>query len=449
MMKKILIANRGEIALRIIRTCKEMGIQTVAVYSTADKESLHVQLADQKYCIGGSRSNESYLNIQNIISAALLSGCDAIHPGVGFLAENFEFAKQVQELGLIFIGPDHNIIECMGNKSKARETMKKAGVPIVPGSDGIICDVESGIEIAEEIGYPIIIKASSGGGGRGMRIVNSKEVFEENFYAAKAEALNCFGDDSVYLEKLILNPRHIEFQILGDNYGNILHLGERDCSIQRRSQKVIEEAPSSISTELRRDMGEAAILAAKNINYVNAGTVEFVLDSSNNFYFIEMNTRIQVEHPVTELITGIDLIREQIRIASNLQLKVKQEDIRFTGHAIECRINAEDVYNGFKPSPGVVTSLLLPGGFGVRMDTALYQGYKIPPFYDSMIGKLIVHGNTRLEAIRKMRRALEELIIDGVANNIEFQYLIMYHPLFVRGNFNTSFIDKLMKELVK
>ncbi len=449
MMKKILIANRGEIALRIIRTCKEMGIGTVAVYSTIDKESLHVQLADETYCIGGNRSSESYLNMQNIISAALLSKCDAIHPGVGFLSENSEFARKVQEAGLIFIGPNHECIEYMGNKSKAKEIMKKAGVPVVPGSDGIVMNVELGIQIAKDIGYPVLIKASSGGGGRGMRIVNSEDEFSNCFFAAKKEAMSCFGDDSVYLEKLILNPRHIEFQILADSYGNTIHLGERDCSIQRRNQKLIEEAPSSIDEGLREAMGNAAIKAANSVNYVNAGTVEFVLDSNNNFYFIEMNTRLQVEHPVTEMITGIDLVKEQIRIASKLKLKLTQEDIQFKGHAIECRINAEEVSNGFRPSPGNVTSLLLPGGFGVRMDTALYHGYKIPQFYDSMIGKLIVHSNTRLEAIRKMRRALEELIIDGVSNNIEFQYLIMYHPIFVRGNFNTGFIERLMKELEK
>ncbi|MCL2323328.1 MAG: acetyl-CoA carboxylase biotin carboxylase subunit [Oscillospiraceae bacterium] len=449
MMKKILIANRGEIALRIIRTCKEMGIGTVAIYSSIDKESLHVQLADEAFCVGGNRSSESYLNIQNIISAAIISECDAIHPGIGFLSENAEFARKVKEAGLIFIGPDSECIENMGNKSKAREIMKNAGVPVVPGSDGVIVDIEQGMKIASEIGYPVLIKASSGGGGKGMRIANSEDEFQKCFFAAKQEAMSCFGDDSVYIEKLIMNPRHIEFQVLGDNFGNIIHLGERDCSIQRRNQKLIEEAPSSIDDDLRIKMGNAAILAARNVKYVSAGTIEFILDNKNNFYFIEMNTRLQVEHPVTEMITEIDLVKEQIRIASNLKLKFSQEDIEFRGHAIECRINAEDVSNGFRPCPGTITSLLLPGGFGVRIDTILYHGYKIPPFYDSLIAKLVVHGNTRLEAIRKMRRALEELIIDGVQNNIEFQYLIMYHPGFVRGNFNTGFIEKLMKELEK
>lgn len=449
MMKKILIANRGEIALRIIRTCKEMGIDTVAIYSEADREALHAQLADESYCVGGNKSSESYLNVQNIISAAKISKCEAIHPGVGFLSENPEFAKKVKEAGLIFIGPDHKSIEYMGNKSKAREIMKKAGVPVVPGSDGAVLDVDSAMSIAGKIGYPVLIKASSGGGGRGMRIAHSEDEFEDCFFAAKKEAEACFGDDTVYLEKLILNPRHIEFQILADAYGNVVHLGERDCSIQRRNQKLVEEAPSSIDIPMREAMGKAAILAAKNVDYVNAGTVEFILDGNNNFYFIEMNTRLQVEHPITEMITGIDLVKEQIRIASNLRLRFSQNDIKFKGHSIECRINAEDPNNDFMPSPGVIKNLLLPGGFGVRIDTALYQGYVVPPFYDSMIGKLIVHGNTRLDAIRKMRRALAEFLIEGVPNNIEFQYLIMYEPNFVRGNFNTSFIETLMKELEK
>lgn len=447
MIRKILIANRGEIALRIIRTCKEMGIDTVAIYSKADKEALHAQLADESYCVGGSKSSESYLNIQNILSAAKISKCEAIHPGVGFLSENYEFAKKVKEAGLIFIGPDPKSIESMGNKSKARDIMKKAGIPVVPGSDGVVYDLESAIQIANDVGYPILIKASAGGGGKGMRIANSEKEFEECFLAAKTEAEAWFGDGSVYLEKVILNPRHIEFQILADTYGNIIHLGERNCSIQRRNQKLIEEAPSSIDKELRDIMGNAAILAAKHVNYVNAGTVEFLLDNDKNFYFIEMNTRLQVEHPVTEMITGIDLVKEQIRIASNLKLKFSQNDIQIKGHSVECRINAEDPNNNFIPSPGIVKNLLLPGGFGVRVDTALYQGYVVPPFYDSMVAKLIVHGNTRLDAIRKMRRALAEFLIEGVSNNIEFQYLIMYEPNFVRGNFNTGFIETLMKEL--
>ena len=447
MIKKILIANRGEIALRIIRTCKEMGIDTVAIYSKADKEALHAQLADESYCVGGSKSSESYLNVQNILSAAKISKCEAIHPGIGFLSENHEFAKKVKETGLIFIGPHHESIKSMGDKSKARDIMKKAGVPVVPGSDGVVYDIESAMQIAKDIGYPILIKASSGGGGRGMRIANSEDEFQECFLAAKTEAEACFGDSSVYLEQLILNTRHIEFQILADSFGNIIHLGERDCSIQRRNQKLIEEAPSSIDKALREAMGNAAILAAKNVNYINAGTIEFLLDSDNNFYFIEMNTRLQIEHPITEMITGIDLVKEQIRIASNLKLKFSSNDIQFKGHSVECRINAEDPNNNFIPSPGIVKNLLLPGGPGVRIDTALYQGYVIPPFYDSMVAKLIVHGNTRLDAIRKMRRALAEFLIEGVSNNIEFQYLIMYEPNFVRGNFNTSFIEALMKEL--
>ncbi len=450
MIKKLLIANRGEIAVRIIRTCKEMGIETVAVYSPIDKDSLHVQLADEAFCVGGNKISESYLNMHNIISAAILSKCNAIHPGIGFLSENADFARKVKEYGLIFIGPSAECIEKMGNKSMAKDTMKEAGIPVVPGSCGIINDVEEGKKIAYEIGYPVLIKASAGGGGRGMRIANSEDKFEESYYTAKNEAKAAFLDDSVYLEKLILNPRHIEFQVLADNYGNIVHLGERDCSIQRRNQKLVEESPSVFLTkEKRKTMGDIAVLVAKNIGYSNAGTVEFVVSQDCSFYFIEMNTRIQVEHPVTELVTGIDLIKQQIRIASNLELNFKQDDINFKGHAIECRINAENTYDNFKPSAGTVTSLLLPGGFGVRMDTALYQGYKIPPFYDSMIGKLIVYGNTRLDAIRKMRRSLEELIIDGVDNNIEFQYLIMHHPKFIRGNFDTGFVDNLMEELVQ
>ncbi|MTM42993.1 acetyl-CoA carboxylase biotin carboxylase subunit, partial [Turicibacter sanguinis] len=432
MLRKILIANRGEIAVRIIRACKEMGIETVAIYSTADNRGLHVDLADEAICVGPTKIQDSYLNINNILSAAISTGCDAIHPGFGFLSENSTFASLVEELGLKFIGPKGSIIDNMGNKSKAREMMIAANVPVVPGSDGLIESIEQGKRVAKEIGYPVLVKASAGGGGRGMRVINSEDEFEDLFQTAKLEAKMSFGDDSMYMEKFIENPRHIEFQILADQFGNVVHLYDRDCSVQRRNQKVIEEAPSPVLDELtRQKMGEIAVLAAKTVGYENAGTIEFLLDKHQNFYFIEMNTRIQVEHPITEMITGIDLIKEQIKIASNLPLSFTQEDIKINGHAMECRINAENPSLNFKPSPGTVETFNIPSGFGVRVDTSVYQGYTIPPFYDSMVGKLIVHGTNRCEAIAKMKRSLEELVVDGIDTNIDFQYAIMEHKNFI------------------
>ena len=448
MLRKILIANRGEIAVRIIRACKEMGIETVAIYSTADNRGLHVDLADEAICVGPTKIQDSYLNINNILSAAISTGCDAIHPGFGFLSENSTFASLVEELGLKFIGPKGSIIDNMGNKSKAREMMIAANVPVVPGSDGLIESIEQGKRVAKEIGYPVLVKASAGGGGRGMRVINSEDEFEDLFQTAKLEAKMSFGDDSMYMEKFIENPRHIEFQILADQFGNVVHLYDRDCSVQRRNQKVIEEAPSPVLDELtRQKMGEIAVLAAKTVGYENAGTIEFLLDKHQNFYFIEMNTRIQVEHPITEMITGIDLIKEQIKIASNLTLSFTQEDIKINGHAMECRINAENPSLNFKPSPGTVETFNIPSGFGVRVDTSVYQGYTIPPFYDSMVGKLIVHGANRCEAIAKMKRSLEELVVDGIDTNIDFQYAIMEHKNFIDNKYDTSFIQKHMHEL--
>ena len=445
MFKKILIANRGEIAVRIIRCCKEMGIEAVAVYSTADATSLHVQLADEAYCIGPAKSSESYLNMENILSVATLAGCDAIHPGFGYLSENSTFARLVEKCGMTFIGPSGDVIDQMGNKSVARQMMIEAGVPVVPGSNGSITSLEEGKGLANKIGYPVLIKASAGGGGRGMRKCFKEEDFEDAYKTAKAEAKACFGDDDMYMEKLILNPKHIEFQILADNFGNVIHLGERDCSIQRRNQKMMEESPSkALSQELREQMGKDAIKAAKQVNYRNAGTIEFV----GKYYFIEMNTRIQVEHPVTEMVTGVDLIREQIRIAANLKLNYKQSDICLNGHAIECRINAENPKENFRPSPGIVNSLHLPGGFGVRIDTTLYQGYQVSSHYDSMIAKVIVHGKNRIEAIRKMRRVLSELVIDGIDTNQELQYFILHENDYVKGEFDTSFIENHLDELV-
>ena len=448
MLRKILIANRGEIAVRIIRACKEMGSETVAIYSTADNRGLHVDLADEAICVGPTKIQDSYLNINNILSAAISTGCDAIHPGFGFLSENSTFASLVEELGLKFIGPKGSIIDNMGNKSKAREMMIAANVPVVPGSDGLIESIEQGKRVAKEIGYPVLVKASAGGGGRGMRVINSEDEFEDLFQTAKLEAKMSFGDDSMYMEKFIENPRHIEFQILADQFGNVVHLYDRDCSVQRRNQKVIEEAPSPVLDELtRQKMGEIAVLAAKTVGYENAGTIEFLLDKHQNFYFIEMNTRIQVEHPITEMITGIDLIKEQIKIASNLPLSFTQEDIKINGHAMECRINAENPSLNFKPSPGTVETFNIPSGFGVRVDTSVYQGYTIPPFYDSMVGKLIVHGANRCEAIAKMKRSLEELVVDGIDTNIDFQYAIMEHKNFIDNKYDTSFIQKHMHEL--
>jgi len=445
MFKKILIANRGEIAVRIIRACREMGIQTVAVYSEMDKEALHTQLADEAVCIGPAPSKSSYLNMNNIISATILTHAEAIHPGFGFLSENARFAEMCKECGITFIGPDPEMINLMGNKSVAKQTMNKAGVPTIPGSDGAVETVQEALKLADGMGYPVMIKASAGGGGRGMRLVWNKEELPKLFDSAKSEAKAAFGDDTMYMEKFLENPRHIEFQIIGDEFGNVVHLGERDCSLQRRNQKVLEEAPSPIMTEdLRKKMGEAAVKAAKAIKYKSAGTIEFLLDKHNNFFFMEMNTRIQVEHPVTELVTGIDLIAEQIKVAAGQKIEFKQNEIHVTGHAIECRINAEKPSENFRPSPGKITSLHLPGGYGVRLDTAVYQGYTIPPTYDSMIAKLIVHGKTRTEAIARMKRALGEFVIEGIDSNIEFQMELMDDKNFVEGNFDTQYINKLL-----
>lgn len=449
MFNKVLIANRGEIAVRIIRACMEMGIQTVAVYSIADKDSLHVKLADEAVCIGKALPKDSYLNIENIISAAIGTGADAIHPGFGFLSENAKFARICQECGITFIGPTADMIELMGDKAKAREMMIKADVPVVPGSDGIVEDLEYAKALAKEIKYPIIIKASAGGGGRGMRIVWKESDLEQAYLTASQEALTAFGDGSMYMEKYIVEPRHIEFQILGDKFGNVVHLGERDCSMQRRHQKVIEEAPSPyISMPLRRRMGEAAIKAAEAVQYENAGTIEFILDKDRNFYFIEMNTRIQVEHPVTEMITGIDLIKEQLKIAAGKKLSFTSEELQIKGHAIECRINAENPKAGFRPCAGIITGLHLPGGRGVRVETSVYSGYAIPPTYDSMIAKIVVHGETRKEAIRIMKRALAETVIEGIDTNIDFQFDLIHTPEFEEGYFDTTFIEQNLEYIL-
>ena len=446
MFKKILIANRGEIAVRIIRACKEMGIRTVAVYSDIDIEAMHTQMADEAICIGPARAKDSYLNIHNILSATVLTGAEAIHPGFGFLSENSKFVKMCSECNIPFIGPDAATIDKMGNKSKAREIMIAAGVPVVPGSEGSIATIEKAYDLAEQIGYPVMVKASAGGGGRGIRIVQRKEELQKAFETAKAEALGAFGDDTMYIEKFIENPRHIEFQILGDNYGNIIHLGERDCSIQRRNQKVLEEAPSAIMTEaLRAEMGKIAVNASKAVEYKNAGTIEFLLDKNGKYYFMEMNTRIQVEHAITEMVTGLDLIKEQIKIAAGERLSITQKDVIIKGHSIECRINAENPEKGFRPSPGKIERLLVPGGLGIRLDSAAYQGYKIPPTYDSMIGKLIVYGVNREEAISKMKRALSEFIIEGIDTNIDFQFTILNNDRFQSGNYDTGFIGNELK----
>lgn len=443
---KILIANRGEIAVRIIRACREMGIETVAVYSEADKDAIHTQMADEAVCIGPAAAKDSYLNIQNIISATVLTGAQAIHPGFGFLSENSKFAKMCNECNITFIGPDPDCIENMGNKSNARDIMIKAGVPVVPGSKGSIKDEKELLKVAKEIGYPVMVKASAGGGGRGIRVVYEESELIKSYENARAEAKAAFGDETIYMERFVENPKHIEIQILGDSFGNVVYLGERDCSMQRRNQKVLEEAPCSIMTEeLRNSMGETAVRAAKAVNYNNAGTIEFLLDKHNNYYFMEMNTRIQVEHPITEMITGIDLIKEQIKIASGEKLDFTQEDVVLNGHSIECRINAEDARRGFMPSPGKIQDLYLPGGFNVRIDSAVYSGYVIPPFYDSMIAKLIVHGKNREEAICKMRRALGEFLIEGVHTNIDFQFELINSEEFIKGTYNTKFIENNFK----
>ena len=442
MIRKVLIANRGEIAVRVIRACKEMGIKTVAIYSEADKEAMHTKLADESICVGIPKSKDSYLNESNIISAAVITKCNAIHPGFGFLSEKAEFAAICEECNIKFIGPSSEVINLMGNKSKAREIMSKAGVPIVPGSDGLVKSFKEAKIEAKRIGYPVMIKASAGGGGKGIRIVHKEDELENSFFTAKSEAQINFGDDSVYMEKFIENPRHIEFQILADSFGNVVHLGERDCSVQRRNQKLLEEAPSSIlSDELREKMGRAAVDAAKAVGYTNAGTIEFLVDKHKNFYFMEMNTRIQVEHPVTEMVTSVDIVKEQLRIANGEELSITQEDINVKGHSIECRINAENPNKNFEPSPGKIEFLNVPGGNGIRVDTAVYPGYTIPPVYDSMIAKVIVHGNNREEAINKMIRALDEFVIQGVECNIDFQIDILNNERFKLGIFDTSFIS--------
>lgn len=443
LFKKILIANRGEIAVRIIRACREIGVATVAVYSEADRNSLHVDLADETVCIGPARARDSYLNTKNIISATVLTGAEAIHPGFGFLAENSKFAEMCKACHIAFIGPDPEVIEMMGNKAKARQIMGQAGVPIVPGIEGVLANFKQAEASAERIGYPVMLKASAGGGGKGIRIVWSRDELKKAYDMAKKEAQAAFDDDSMYLEKYLVEPRHIEFQILADHYGNVIHLGERDCSIQRRNQKVIEEAPSTVlSDELRREMGDTAVRAAQAVGYKSAGTIEFLVDNNGGYYFMEMNTRIQVEHPVTELVTGIDIVKEQLKIASGEQLNIRQDDVHIQGHAIECRINAENPALGFRPSPGKVNILLWPGGNGVRLDSALYNGYDIPPTYDSMIAKLITHGQDRNEAISKMRRALDEFIIEGIDTNIEFLFQILNNPKFRSAEIDTSFIAK-------
>lgn len=449
MFRRILIANRGEIAVRIIRTCIEMNIETVAVYSTADKDSLHVKLATKAVCIGPAKASQSYLNMNSILTAALDNHCDAIHPGFGFLSENSDFARLCEENNIKFIGPKADVIDAMGNKAMAKTMMRKGNVPVVPGSDGALKDYDEAKEIADRIGYPVLLKASAGGGGRGMRRAYSEEELKKAYDEAKAEARACFGNDEMYIEKLIVNPRHIEFQILADEMGNVVHLGERDCSIQRKNQKLIEESPCMLlSDELRDKMGAAAVNAAKASGYTNAGTVEFVLDGDNNFYFIEMNTRIQVEHGVTEMVTGIDLIKEQIRIAFHEPLGFEQEDIKLKGHAMECRINAEDPAKGFMPNSGKITFLNLPGGPGVRVDTMLYNGYETSPFYDSMMAKIIVHAPTRLEMIRKMRRALMEISTEGITTTSDFEYLILFYPDFIKGKYNVGFIEEHMDEIL-
>jgi len=443
-IKKLLIANRGEIAVRIIRTCKELGIETVAVYSEADRESLHVQLADEAYCIGPKLSKDSYLNFTNIMSVAILTEVDAIHPGYGFLAENADFAEICKACNITFVGPSPEAIQKMGIKDVARETMKKANVPVVPGSNGIVENEEQALEVAETIGYPVIIKATAGGGGKGIRVARTKEDLIKGIQITQKEAETAFGNPGVYIEKFIEDFRHVEIQIVADMHGNVIHLGERDCSIQRRLQKLIEETPSpAITPEIRKKMGDASVKAAEAVNYVGAGTIEYIFDrKTNDFYFMEMNTRIQVEHPVTEMVTGVDLIKEQIRIANNEKLSLNQEDVEFNGWAIECRINAEDPFKNFMPSAGEIEMYLAPGGLGVRVDSQAYPGYKIPPYYDSMVAKLIAYGPTREEATRRMRRALDEFVIEGVHTTIPFHRLIMENDVFINGDFNTNFLKE-------
>ncbi|MDD6435885.1 MAG: acetyl-CoA carboxylase biotin carboxylase subunit [Clostridiales bacterium] len=446
MINKVLIANRGEIAVRIIRACRNMGIQSVAVYSKEDANSFHVKLADQRICIGEGPAKNSYLNMDRIITAALNMGADAIHPGFGFLSENSTFVRKCQENGLIFIGPDPEVIDKMGNKSQARKTMMEAGVPVVPGTKEPVYEAEIGKRLAAEIGYPVMIKASSGGGGKGMRVAASEDEFEFQFNMAQMESANAFGDDTMYIERFVENPRHVEIQIIADKSGNVVALGDRDCSVQRNHQKLIEESPSpAINEETRARMNEYAVLAAKTVGYTNAGTIEFIVDPRGNFYFMEMNTRIQVEHGVTEMVTGTDLIIEQIRVANGENLSFTSEDTVIRGHAIECRINAEIPEKNFMPSPGKITHIHLPAGNGVRVDTSIYEGYEIPTEYDSMIAKVIVHAPDREAAVRKMRTALDEMVIMGVNTNLDFQYQILRHPVFCEGRADTGFIEKYMK----
>ncbi len=446
MFSKILVANRGEIALRVMRACRELQIPTVAVHSEADTEALHVKFADEAVCVGPAPAAESYLNVKAILSAAEVTGAEAIHPGYGFLAENAEFADICVAHDLVFIGPTGDMMRLMGDKAQARKMMVRAGVPIIPGSEGVVANEEEGLTVAESIGYPVMIKASAGGGGKGMRVARNAEEFAANMRIASGEAEAAFGNGAIYLEKLVIDPRHIEFQILGDSHGNVVHLGERDCSIQRRHQKLIEESPSpAVTPELRETMGDAAVKGAKGIGYASAGTIEFLLDARGGFYFMEMNTRIQVEHPVTELVTGVDLVKEQIRIAAGERLSLDQERLALRGHAIECRINAEDPSRNFAPHPGQVTDFYVPGGPGIRVDTHVYSGYTIPPHYDSMIAKLLAHGNTREEAIARMSRALEEFVIAGVATTIPFHSEMMRDPDFLSGKFDTGTLERKKK----
>ena len=442
---KVLIANRGEIALRILRSCRELGIETVAVYSTVDKDALHVQLADEAVCVGDALSSKSYLNVPNILAAATSRGVDAIHPGYGFLAENDKFAEMCRDHGLTFIGPSPHAIRSMGDKSTAKSTMQSVGVPTVPGSEGLLANPEEAAVLAEQMGYPVMIKATAGGGGRGMRLVPSADQLANLYKAAQGEAEAAFGNPGLYMEKFIDRPRHVEVQVLADRHGNVVHLGERDCSIQRRHQKLLEEAPSpALDPELRRRMGDAAVAAARSINYEGAGTVEFLLDRSGGFYFMEMNTRIQVEHPVTEMVTGIDLIAEQLRIAGGEPISVTQEQINLSGHAIECRINAEDASHNFRPAPGRITGWLPPGGPGVRVDSHVYTGYDIPPFYDSLIGKLIVWGRDREMALTRMKRALNECAITGIPTTVDFHLALLERPEFINGDVHTKFVEQEM-----
>ena len=449
MFKRICIANRGEVAVRIIRACKELGIQTLAIYSSVDADALHTQLATFAVCVGGPHSSDSYLNISNILSAALYYHCDAIHPGFGFLSENATFARMVEQCGMVFVGPPAAVMEMMGDKSSAKQAMREAGIPVVKGSVGILKDASQARELADNIGYPIILKAAYGGGGRGMRIVEAAQELQDAFEIASSEAKNAFGDGSMYLEKYIRDPKHIEFQLLGDAFGNVVHLFERDCSVQRRNQKLIEESPSRfLDDDLRHRMGDAAVQAAKYIGYQNAGTIEFLVDCDRNFYFMEMNTRLQVEHGVSELVTGIDIVKEQFRIASGLPLSFIQDDIVQQGHAIEVRINAEDPKNNFIPSAGTLTFLHFPAGPRIRVDSAMYTGSVISPYYDSMIAKIIAFDTNRLGAIKKLRAALEECVIEGVSTNVDMQYLILHHAAFLKGTYTTSFMAQHQDEVV-